>query len=812
MATPHPSWKDAIEHHVRYSLAKDWSDVTPQDVFRAVCLAVRERAIDQMLQTERRYRQNDVKRVYYLSMEFLVGRTLENNLLNLGELEPCQKAVSALGYSWETVAAQEPDPGLGNGGLGRLAVCFLDSLASLHMPGFGYGINYQFGLFRQSIENGYQREKPDRWMNDSPYWQVARDDKTVEIPLYGRLETRLDVLGNPQFQWVDSQWIHGVPHDMPVIGHGGETVNFLRLYSAQTSHDFDMSIFNQGDYLKAVQEKMKSETISKVLYPADSGDAGKELRLVQEYFFVACALRDILRRYRRHHETFENLPHKVAIQLNDTHPAIAIAEWMRLLVDDYRLSWEDAWALTPPVFAYTNHTLMAEALEKWPVPLFERVLPRHLQIIYEINRRHLEEVERQFPQDVARRRESSIIEEGPTRYVRMAHLAIVGSHSVNGVAALHSDLVQKELVPQFHALWPDRFSNKTNGVTPRRWVAQCNPGLRALLHEVAGPQWMADLSRVGVLETMATQTVLQQQVARIKRDNKSRLAAFVRDTAGIHLNIDSLFDVHAKRIHLYKRQLLNILRVIDQYLCLAVDRVEPVIPRTILFAGKAAPGYREAKLLIKLIHNVAQLINHDPRARHWLTVLFIPDYRVSIAELLIPAADLSEQISTAGYEASGTSNMKFAMNGALTIGTYDGATIEMAEQIGKDHFFLFGLKAQDVQAIKSERRYDPRALVEAQPRLQRVLETLRQPLLTQGENGLFDDLLRLLMDPHDPYLHLADFKSYLDAQEAAQRLYAASSAWTEKTILNISRMGHFSSDRTIQEYARDIWNVQPLAA
>lgn len=809
--TPASSWlSESIQRHVRCSLAKDWSDVSNDDLFHAVCLAVKDVAAERLLATERRYRDQDVKRVYYLSMEFLVGRTLENNLLNLGLLEECKTVLISMGRSPEAIFEEEPDPALGNGGLGRLASCFLDSMATLGIPGFGYGINYQFGLFRQTIENGYQRERPDRWMSDGHYWQIARADKAVDIPLYGRVETRTDLLGRSQPFWVDTQTIYGVPHDMPIIGHGGNTVNFLRLYSAQTSNDFDVSIFNQGDYMKAVEDKIRSETISKVLYPGDAVSAGKELRLLQEYFFVACALRDIFRRYLRHHEGFEGFPSKVAIQMNDTHPAIAVAELMRLLVDEYQQPWESAWKTTVDVLSYTNHTLLAEALERWPVPLFERVLPRHLQIIYEINRRLLETVSKDVSTPAPTVEACSIVEEGPTKHIRMANLAVVGSHSVNGVAALHSDLVKRQLLPQFHALWPERFNNKTNGVTPRRWLAKCNPGLAQFLTEAVGPGWMTNLDVLKGLESRVDDRNTLDRIGEIKEANKKRLAAFLRKSEGVFINPRTLFDIQAKRIHLYKRQLLNILRVAGAYFHLVEYRKPPPVPVTFLFSGKAAPGYWEAKQVIKLIHCVARVVNQDPRSRDWMTVVFVPDYRVSVAELLIPAADLSEQISTAGYEASGTGNMKFALNGALTIGTYDGATVEMAERVGADNMFLFGLRVPEAQRLKA-RGYRPLDIVAQIPELHQLLEAVRRNRFNPQEPGLFEGLIGQLMSAEDPFLHLADYLPYEKAHKMACETYADHSTWNRKALLTIARMSYFSSDRAIRDYATEIWNVSPAA-
>ncbi len=688
--------QDAIQHHLSYSLAKQWQQATQRDIFQAVSLAVREWIIDSMLATEERYQRADAKRLYYLSMEFLMGRSLGNNLYNLGLFDLCRNALLNMGVDLEEIRETEPDAALGNGGLGRLAACFLDSLATLDMPGYGYGLNYEFGLFRQKIDNGYQKELPDQWLRNGTPWQIERPEATCIVPVYGYIEHGTDLEGNYNPMWLGWKVLIGVPYDMPVVSYGGTTVNVLRLYAARSSDEFDMEIFNTGDYLKAVEEKMTSETISKVLYPSDAVDAGRELRLLQEYFLVACAVRDIVRCYQQQHGEFEHFADKVAIQLNDTHPALTVAELMRILVDEQSLSWERAWDMTQATLGYTNHTLLPEALEKWPVPLFERVLPRYLQVIYEINHRFLQRVAQVWPDDAGRLQRMSIIEEGPTKYVRMAHLAIVGSHSVNGVAQLHSELVKSTLVPDFYQLWPERFNNKTNGVTPRRWLLKANPLLATLISKTIGDDWITDLIALKALEPYADVRSFQDEFRQVKRANKARLAKVIFDTVRVQVDPTSLFDIQAKRIHEYKRQLLNALHIIDQYLRIVEDGRDLAVPHTYIFAGKAAPGYWAAKQIIKLVNNIGQVINHDPRVRDQLKVVFLPDYRVSLAEKLIPAADLSEQISTAGKEASGTSNMKFALNGSLTIGTLDGANIEIKEEVGEENIFIFGKTAEEI--------------------------------------------------------------------------------------------------------------------
>jgi glycogen phosphorylase len=804
--------QDAIGRHLRYSLGRAGQENSARDLFQAVALAVRDRLVDGMLETERRYEQLDSKRLYYLSIEFLIGRSLRNNLANLGILDCCRKALGDYGLDLDAIEDVEPDAALGNGGLGRLAACFLDSLATLGLPGYGYGINYEYGLFKQEIDNGYQKERPDNWLSEGTPWEIAHPEEACVVPIYGRIEHATDRHGHYNPMWMDWKVLIGVPHDMPIVGYGGRTVNFLRLYSARASQEFDMQIFNDGDYFKAVEQKMTSETISKVLYPSDSVAAGQELRLLQEYFLVACAIRDAIRRYRRHHDKFDQFSSKVAIQLNDTHPALAVAELMRILVDENDLPWEQAWESSCATFGYTNHTLLPEALERWPVELLDCVLPRHLQIIYEINRRFLDEVAARYPGDQARLRRISLIEEDPRRQVRMAHLAIVGSHSVNGVSALHTKLIQSSLVPDFAQLWPERFNNKTNGVTPRRWLLGANPQLSKLISGVIGRGWVSQLEQLRALEAYADDVGFCDEFFRVKRANKERLARMIRETTRVSVDPVSLFDVHAKRIHAYKRQLLNVMHIIDDYLCLREGAKTPSAPRTYVFAGKAAPGYWVAKQIIKLVNSVAGIINADRKAREWMRVVFIPDYRVSLAELMIPAADLSEQISTAGKEASGTGNIKFAMNGALTIGTLDGANIEIRRDVGPENIFIFGLTAEQVQNLTTEHRYRPRKHYERDPAARRVLDALASDLFCPREPGLFQWIRDALLDPADEHVHLADFPSYLQAHADAGAEYSQTTTWSRKAILNVARVDNFSSDRTIREYARDIWRLEPTTS
>ena len=805
------AFERSVRQHIKFSLGKALREARTKDFFWAVSLAVRDLLVDRMLKTRLRHSKVDAKRVHYLSAEFLIGRSLGNNLCNLGLSDICQDVILKLGADPREVEDSEFDAALGNGGLGRLAACFLDSLATLDLPGYGYGINYEYGLFRQEIAGGYQKEKPDSWLAYRTPWELERYGKACPVPIYGRVENYRGKDGADNPMWLDWQLIIGVPYDMPIAGYGGTTVNCLRLYSARASQEFDMEIFNDGDYFKAVEQKIGSETVSKVLYPSDAKAEGRELRLIQEYFLVACAVRDIVRRYEIAHTSFEMFPEKIAIQLNDTHPALAVAELMRILVDEKSAPWESAWDITCRTMAYTNHTLLPEALEKWPVALFERVLPRHLQIIYEINRCFLDDVAALYPEDMDRLRRTSIIEEGERKQVRMAHLATIGSHSVNGVSALHSGLVRTVLFPDFYEIWPEKFNNKTNGITPRRWLKLANPGLADLITETIGDDWIKDLDQLARLEPRADDAGFQERFRRVKLANKERLSKVIKDTTSVVVNANSLFDVQAKRIHEYKRQLLNVLHIIREYLLLAEDRKVPAVPRTFIFAGKAAPGYWVAKMIIKLINNVARVINNDPRVDGLLKVVFVPDYRVSLAEVIVPATDLSEQISTAGMEASGTGNMKFALNGALTIGTLDGANIEIREEVGEDNIFIFGLRIADVQRLDREGSYNPRDFYQLNPDVKRVLDAINKDMFSASEPGLFKWVFHNLLDHNDRYYHLADFPSYLEAQRRASETFADVAAWTRKAMLNVARMGKFSSDRSVREYAQEIWHIKPVS-
>ncbi|MCX7626224.1 MAG: glycogen/starch/alpha-glucan phosphorylase [Candidatus Sumerlaeaceae bacterium] len=800
---------EQVKRHVRYTLAKEWATLSLENMLIAVSLAVRDLLVERMIETERRYAKTDAKRVYYLSMEFLVGRSLGNNLTNLGIYELCRDALETLGYDLEEIRETERDAALGNGGLGRLAACFLDSLATMNMPGYGYGINYEYGLFRQEIRDGFQVELPDAWRSRPSPWLIDRSDEFVRVPLYGQVTHVQDDHGTPRVVWTNCKHIIGVPADMPIIGYGAKTVNFLRLYTAKASEEFDFQRFNEGNYMEAVAEKIATENISKVLYPSDAVDAGRELRLLQEYFFVACAVRDIVRRYLRRHASFDQFPQRVAIQLNDTHPTLAIVELMRLLLDEHRLPWKKAWDITRATFAYTNHTLMPEALEKWPEELLHRVLPRHLLIIQEINRRFLEDVERRWPADSARQHRMGIFEEHEgRRFVRMANLAIIGSHKVNGVAKLHTELVKSRLVPEFYELWPEKFVNVTNGVTPRRWLLKANPGLADLLIETIGEGWISNLEELRGIEPEADNRSFRQRFAKIKQHNKERLVRIIKDTTGIIVDPESQFDVMVKRIHEYKRQLLMALRIIHEYLCLVEDHVDVPIPRTFIFGGKAAPGYWAAKQIIKLINELARIVNNDPRVRGKLKVVFIPDYRVSLAEKIIPAADLSEQISTAGTEACGTSNMKFAMNGALTVCTYDGGNIEIIEAVGEENVFLFGHRAEELEAMRAS--YDPRQIYHANAAVRRVMDCFNSDRLFHRSAPMFHWVFNALLNQGDRYFLLADFEQYVLASQRAAKLYEKRDEWLKKAILNVARIGRFSSDRSVREYAEQIWHLAPV--
>ncbi len=798
----------SFANHLEYSLSKDQYTATLRDLYQALALSTRDRLVERWIRTQQMYYDHDVKRVYYLSAEYLMGRALVNNLINLGMSDETRKAMDDIQVRLEDLAAEEPDMGLGNGGLGRLAACFLDSMATLEIPAYGYGVRYEFGIFDQVIRKLGQVEHPEMWLKYGNAWEMARPERQLTVKYYGRQEAAPQPDGGVRMRWVDTEDIVGIPYDMPIGGYGVNTVNTLRLWSARASNEFDLGFFQTGDYLKAVEQKNLSENISKVLYPNDQFFEGKELRLKQQYFFVSCAIQDIIRRYRVNHpDSFDRFPDKVAIQMNDTHPSLAVPELMRILMDDHGLGWEAAWDITRRSCAYTNHTLLTEALEVWPVSLFEKLLPRHLGIIYEINRRFLREVAVRFVGDEDRIRRMSLIAEKPERGVRMAHLATVGSHSVNGVAQIHTRLLKQRVMRDFTDMFPTRFNNKTNGITPRRWLLAANPELARLITGAIGDGWARDLERLREIEPLAEDADFRREWMRVKYRNKEMLAAIVQDLTRIPVEPGAIFDIQVKRIHEYKRQLLNILHVVYCWLLLKEDEDRQAHPRVFFFGGKAAPGYILAKLIIRLICHVAAMINRDENTADRLKVVFIPNYRVSLAERIFPAADVSEQISTAGYEASGTSNMKFALNGALTIGTLDGANIEIMEAVGEDNIFIFGMTAEQVAA--SQGNYDPAVFLARDPILRRVLDLIHTGYFSRETPDLFHPITRELRKA-DPYRVLADFESYRQRHIALDALYKDRDEWVRRSILNVARIGPFSSDRTIAEYNRDIWHAAPL--
>lgn len=802
------SLKQAFANNLYCIQGKDERFATPRDYYMALSHSVRDRLLQRRIHTAKTYAQQGAKAVYYLSAEFLMGRQLVNGLINLGLYNSVSQAMADYGLELDNLLEWEEEPGLGNGGLGRLAACFMDSLTTLNIPAVGYGIRYEFGIFTQSIREGYQVEVPDKWLSFGNPWEVARPDYRVEIKLGGRTEAYRDANGHYRVRWVPWQTVLGIPYDVPVPGYGTDNVNILRLWKAEASEAFNLDAFNAGDYFGAVANKMMSENISKVLYPNDETPQGKELRLQQQYFFVACSLHDIIRLHLRDHDSLESLSSYAAIQLNDTHPAIGIAELMRILIDDHQFTWDRAWEITQQTFGYTNHTLLPEALERWSVGLFAKLLPRHLELIYEINYRFLADVELQHPNDPELLARLSLIEEGGERQVRMANLACVGSHAINGVAALHTELLKQDLLRDFYQLWPERFSNKTNGITPRRWLMVSNPALTTLVNQTIGESWITHLEDLKQLESYAEDAAFGEAWRAIKHANKVSLAQYIEAITGISVDPSSLFDVQIKRIHEYKRQLMNVLHVITLYNRILQNPSDPVVPRTVIFGGKAAPGYVKAKLVVKLINAVASVVNDDPAVAGRLKVVFMPNYNVSMAQRIFPASDLSEQISTAGMEASGTGNMKFALNGALTIGTLDGANVEIREEVGAENFFLFGLTTEEVAARKAA-GHAPWYHYDTEPELRRVLDLIASGAFSPEVPNLFMPLLdSLLID--DTYMVLADYADYIRCQEEVSQAYLNQANWTRMSILNAARVGKFSSDRTISDYAREIWDVKPV--
>ena len=796
-----------FQWHMRYTMAKDQFNATDNDCYTALSTAVRDRLIERWIVTQQAYRQQNVKRVYYLSLEFLMGRLLGNNVINMKLDEQCRDAMAEFGLDWNKLRDYESDAGLGNGGLGRLAACFMDSLATLRYPGMGYGLRYDYGIFRQQIVNGAQAEVPDHWLKDGYPWEIARPEYACEVKFEGHVEP-MDVDGRTEWRWVDTKDVKGLPYDIPVVGYGGEVVNNLRLWSAQALDDFDLADFNRGSYVDAVANKVLAENLTKVLYPNDNVLQGKELRLRQQYFFVSCSLQDILRRFRQSGRPWTQLPDMVAVQMNDTHPALSVAELMRLLVDVERLDWDQAWEITVACMGYTNHTVLPEALERWGVSLLGRLLPRHLQIIYEINGRFLRDVAARYPGDIARLRRMSIIEEDGEKKIRMANLAIVGSHAVNGVAALHSEILRREIFPDFDEFWPGKFCNKTNGITQRRWLLKANPGLAALATEAVGSGWITDLEKLRGLERFLDDDAFIKRFHDVKHANKVALSNFIADSLHIAVDPASIFDVQVKRIHEYKRQLLLALYVIVLFNRLVENPSLDIRPRTFIFAGKAAPGYAMAKLIIQLIHNIGEVVNRHPLLSDKLKVIFLPDYRVSLAERIIPAANVSEQISLAGMEASGTGNMKLMLNGALTLGTLDGANVEIRDAVGDDNMFIFGMKADEVALRRAS--YDPRAVCDDDPEIGMAVDRIRNNVFSLLTPGVFDPIVKTLLDWGDHYMLLADLRSYIEAQDRVDALYRRTRDWDRMALLNVARAGRFSSDRTIREYARDIWHIEPV--
>lgn len=802
--------KALIMQQLRFGLARDPGTASKRDWWLATSKAVHCYLVERLMATQTKHREENVKRLYYFSLEFLMGRLYVNSFHSAGVVENMRTAITELGLDIDELREEEYDMGLGNGGLGRLAACFLDSLATLDLPAIGYGIHYQYGLFKQEFRNGYQVELPDDWMKFGTPWEIVRPEHTTEIDLYGQVENIFDDVGNYVSKWTGTKKLIGIPYDIPIPGYGTNTVNFLRLWSSKAAEDFNFEAFNRGGYDEAVRDKNISETVSKVLYPNDKTESGKELRLIQQYFFVACSLKDIIRRFRKNNSDWETFPEKVAIQLNDTHPAITVVELQRLLHDVYGLSWEMAWSIVTRTLAYTNHTLLPEALEKWSVGLFRKVLPRHLQIIFEANKRFLVEVEKVWPGDLDKVQKLSLIEEGDNQMVRMANLAVIGSHSVNGVAALHTQLLKSDLFPEFDELYPGKFNNKTNGITPRRWLLSCNPRLAGLISSRIGRGWERNLDELHALEPLAKDPEFQRQFMEVKHANKVDLASIIKEECGVIVDPSALFDVQIKRLHEYKRQHLNLLHILALYRRILQDPDYDITPRVFIFAAKAAPGYDLAKNIIKAINAVGAKINSDPRVKDRLKVVFLPNYRVSLAQKIVPAADLSEQISTAGKEASGTGNMKLSLNGALTIGTLDGANVEIREEVGPENIFIFGMTVEEVNELW-KKGYNPHDFLQQHDELRAVVDWVGSNYFTADEPPGVFNMLRDNLVYHDPFLCLPDFRSYSDAQERVGEAFKDKARWAEMAILNTARMGKFSSDRTITEYAREIWQLDPVA-
>ncbi|PCK08578.1 MAG: glycogen phosphorylase [Alteromonadaceae bacterium] len=796
-----------LRRHFNYTLGRSDTEVLDGDMLHALSLTIRDRVMERWRRTHEREIKENPKRVLYMSLEFLLGRSLNNAVLNLDLDESVRGALSEFSCAYEEIEDNERDAGLGNGGLGRLAACFMDSCATLGLPVTGYGIRYEYGMFHQSFSKGWQVEQPDHWLRDGNPWEIERPSETKRVKFYGRSEFYTNDKGEPSARWVDSQDVLAVPYDMPIPGYKNDVVNTLRLWKAAATDEFNLEDFNAGDYSYAVAQKNLAEQITMVLYPNDASENGKELRLRQQYFLASASLQDVIADWvSRHGNEFSNFDEYHCFQLNDTHPTLAVAELMRLLMDEHGVTWESAWTITRRTMAYTNHTLLPEALEKWSVRLVKQLLPRLLDIIYEINSRFLQELAQCWPGDTERQARMSIIEEGHEPHVRMAYLAIVGSFSVNGVAALHSQLLTTGLFKDFYELWPEKFNNKTNGVTPRRWLSHCNKGLDNLITDAIGDKWVTNLDKLKGLKKYVDNKSFRKDWHKVKQNNKARLATLVKDQCGVDFDTEFMFDVQVKRIHEYKRQLLNVLHVVHLYDRIVRGEAEDVLPRCVLLGGKAAPGYALAKLIIKLTSNVAHVVNSDAKVAEKLRLVFFPNYRVTSMEVICPATDLSEQISTAGKEASGTGNMKFMMNGAVTIGTYDGANIEILDAVGEENFFLFGLKVEDIPQFRAYN--DPNSIIAADEDLNRVMNLIECGHFSMFEPGIFEPIIRTIRNRNDPWMVAADFRSYVDAQEKAINLYQDKDKWLRSSILNTACSGHFSSDRTIREYAKDIWRLK----
>ncbi|AXR06135.1 glycogen/starch/alpha-glucan phosphorylase [Salinimonas sediminis] len=800
-------FKSAVIRHLHTTLGTDENKANSHAWWKATCAAMQENVLEGLRRTQKTHYMNDTRAVHYFSAEFLMGRLLSNNLQNFGLYEVAEAGLKELGVEIADILEEEPDMALGNGGLGRLAACFIDSLATMELPAIGYGIHYEHGLFRQEIKSGAQIERPDSWRDYGNPWEICRPESIQEVSLFGYVETKYGDNGRIQKEWHPASIVKGVPWDIPVVGYGGKTVNVLRLWQSEASDYFNWDVFNAGGYLDAQRENVQAETISKVLYPNDETEAGKELRLIQQYFFCSCSLKDIIRRYKRAHgDDWSRFQDQVVIQLNDTHPAIAIPELMRILVDRAELDWDTAWGISTKVFAYTNHTLLPEALEKWPARMLEKILPRHLEIIYEINHRFMDEVDKKWPGNNSMKSKLSIIEEGSEKMVRMGHLSVVGSFRVNGVAELHSRLVKENLFPEFDQLWPDKLTNVTNGITPRRWLKACNPALSKLIDKKIGEDWPLNLKKLEGLAKHATNKTFQKQFMQVKQANKQMLADEIKQSMGIEVSVDAIFDVQIKRLHEYKRQHLNLLHIMALYRRILENPDYDMHPRVFIFGAKAAPGYKLAKDIIFAINKVADKINNDPRVGDKLKVVFLPNYRVSLAEKMIPASDVSEQISTAGKEASGTGNMKLALNGAITIGTLDGANVEIAEEVGDDNIFIFGLTVEEVNEVVAA-GYNPKDYYYKDAEIKAVLDWLETDYFTPGKPGALVSIKQSLLDMGDPYLVLADYRAYSDAQIEVDKAYRDKDRWAQMAIINTAMMGKFTSDRSIQDYVDRVWNL-----